>query len=141
MQISVAVGYAWYWSTGALIRAFKLLFWSATIACILVLIFVLTAQSAHYGAMGNWRPVPNALLLDILKIDLPPAETDEFSNLIRVLLDLPATLTLLSIAIASFLMTRLTKALERRRRSHDLRGAHHRAMLKDIEEALAGRHG
>ena len=133
MRIASVFAYMWYWPAGLLTRGFK-----AVVVCVLgialaLLTFVLAAQLTRYGRTGEWHPVPNAELLDILKIDVASLEGEAFG----FLLERPTTLTLLCVALACLLLAKVMSVLERKRKAHHPAGAHRQAMITDIEQALA----
>ena len=104
-----------------------------------LLMFILAGQLKRFGWSGEWHPVPNAEMLEIMNIDVSTLAEPEFGSLIRPLIDAPATLCLAVVVAAMLIIMWSTRGLERKLRFYDPHGARRKAMIKAIEGNSQGR--
>jgi hypothetical protein len=125
-----------YRIAGLLIGTVKVLCGGAIVMALAIATFILAAQLTRYARLGDWHPVPNAELIEILKMTVAAAETSGLSKWIGVVLALPATLSLFLGVIGLLCMMMLMNRLERMRRLYHPRLARRQAMLQEIEAAM-----
>jgi hypothetical protein len=86
---------------------------------------------------GEWYPVSIAELLKIVGLEVAPERSERWEPPLDWLLELPATLALLLIAIAMFCVKRLLDRAERDQKQKLLSGRQ-RDMITTIDQVLAG---
>jgi hypothetical protein len=126
----------WHWAVGLLIGCAKFAIWCVVIAASLSFGFVLAGQLTRLYQSGDWRSVDFSDFLQILRIDIAPTGSGGIHTGINFLRDLPATLVLLGVAIASFGIKKSLEALDtlRSRRSSP---TDHGDLISSIERVLA----
>ena len=142
--MSVRGIFRWLWDGAVclLIGCAKFAAWCLTVAAGLSFGFVLAAQLTRFNQSGDWRPVPFSDFLQILRIDIAPTGLGGIIQTgIDFVLDLPATLVLLVVAIAAFGIKKSLDAVATRR-SRRRSSADEGDMISSIERALAkiGKH-
>ena len=124
----------WLWCRGGwlLLSVFRCFVLGVMSVAIAVLGFILAAQLTRYVRFGEWHPVPNAELLDILKIHALLTSRPAFDLVVRPLMDAPATLCLVVVVLALFAVMWLTRGLEHNLRTYDSYGARRKALITQI---------
>ena len=136
--MAIRRGLLWLWNGAAclLIGLAKFAAWCVTIGAGLCFGFVLAAQLTRWNEHGDWRPVPFADFLQILRIDLTPTGSGGIQAAGDAVLGLPATLVLFVAAMVAFAIKKSLDALETRRlRRESL--VDHGDIISSIERALA----
>jgi len=132
------LNYVCDWTAGLLICGLRIIFSAIAVVSALLLCFLVSAQFTRYLRAAEWPSVQNLDLLEIFRVPLPPAPTNDFVNTaVSRMLELPATPTAAVLLIASILMLVVAARIEQRRQSGDPRIARRQAILADIEKAIA----
>jgi hypothetical protein len=131
MSIGRLLSWTWYGVLDLMICCAKFAVYAALIMVIAPLLFVLAAQLYGWSQGGNWHPVPVTEFLQILGIEVSAADQP-----LGFLLALPATFTLLVVAVALFFLKRLLGRLEARH-GQKLFSLRQRDMVGAIEHVLA----
>jgi len=136
MSIRKIFGWLWRWAVGALTACAKFAAWCVITAATLSAGFVLAAQLTRLHQSGDWRSVPFSMFLQILGIEIAPLGSGGIQTAIGFLLDLPATLVLVAVAIVAF---GIKKSLDAVKNRHSRRSsaADQGDLISSIERALA----